>query len=206
MATGNGQPHNPTGSTSRSLLVRARDQDSEAWNRLVELYAPLVVHWCRKLDVPEHDLSDVVQDVFEAVARKLGDFRKDRESDTFRGWLRVIARNKVIDSYRNQQRQPAARGGTEAMIRMSQVPADALESEDDARDEETAQQMLFHRALQLIQHDFEERTWKAFWRVVVDGCTPKDVGEELDMKPGTVRVAKSRVLHRLRRELGDLLE
>jgi DNA-directed RNA polymerase specialized sigma24 family protein len=32
------------------------------------------------------------------------------------------------------------------------------------------------------------------------------VAEELKMQPGTVRVAKSRVLQRLRQELGELLE
>jgi RNA polymerase sigma-70 factor (ECF subfamily) len=40
----------------------------------------------------------------------------------------------------------------------------------------------------------------------VEGKSPKDVGAELGMSPGAVRVAKSRVLHRLREELGDLLE
>ena len=36
------------GSTSRSLLIRARANDAEAWDRLVALYAPLVMHWCRR--------------------------------------------------------------------------------------------------------------------------------------------------------------
>jgi RNA polymerase sigma-70 factor (ECF subfamily) len=51
--------------------------------------------------------------------------------------------------------------------------------------------------------EFEERTWQAFWRTAVDGRSAADVGAELGMTPGAVRVAKSRVLHRLREELGD---
>jgi RNA polymerase sigma-70 factor (ECF subfamily) len=39
--------------------------------------------------------------------------------------------------------------------------------------------------------------------VVVEGRTAIDAGAEIDMKPGAVRVAKSRILMRLRRELGD---
>jgi DNA-directed RNA polymerase specialized sigma24 family protein len=35
--------------------------------------------------------------------------------------------------------------------------------------------------------------------------TARDVAAELSMSPGAVRVAKSRVLQRLREELGDLL-
>jgi DNA-binding CsgD family transcriptional regulator len=38
------------------------------------------------------------------------------------------------------------------------------------------------------------------------GKTAQEVARELSMQPGTVRVAKSRVLHRLRKELGELPE
>jgi RNA polymerase sigma-70 factor (ECF subfamily) len=65
---------------------------------------------------------------------------------------------------------------------------------------------LFARALDRIRAEFEERTWSAFWRMAVEGRTAKDVGADLAMSPGAVRVAKSRVLRRLRQELGDLLE
>jgi RNA polymerase sigma-70 factor (ECF subfamily) len=77
-----------------------------------------------------------------------------------------------------------------------------LDDPDNEPAEETEKQLLFRRALELVQRDFEERTWQAFWK---DGMSPKDAGEELDMKPGTVRVAKSRVLARLRQEFGDLM-
>ena len=59
------------------------------------------------------------------------------------------------------------------------------------------------RALALIRGEFEERTWGAFWRTAVEGRAAKDVGAELGLSAGAVRVAKSRVLHRLREELGD---
>ena len=61
------------------------------------------------------------------------------------------------------------------------------------------------RALESIRGEFHERTWQAFWGVVIDGRTASDVAADLAMKPGTVRVSKSRVLLRLRRELGDAI-
>jgi RNA polymerase sigma-70 factor, ECF subfamily len=64
---------------------------------------------------------------------------------------------------------------------------------------------LLHRALALIRDDFEPRTWAAFWQTAVDGRATIDVAADLGMSPGAVRVAKSRVLHRLRADLGDLL-
>ena len=71
---------------------------------------------------------------------------------------------------------------------------------------EEGERGLFARALDMIRADFEERTWAAFWQIVVEGRAVRDVAADLAMSPGAVRVAKSRVLHRLRRELGDLIE
>jgi RNA polymerase sigma-70 factor (ECF subfamily) len=63
-----------------------------------------------------------------------------------------------------------------------------------------------NKALESIRGEFHERTWRAFWGVAVEGRTAADVAADLQMKPGTVRVAKSRVLLRLRCELGDIPE
>ena len=63
---------------------------------------------------------------------------------------------------------------------------------------------MFHRGLEKIRHDFDPKTWQAFWRVTVDGLSATEAANELSMKSGTVRVAKSRVLQRLRRQLGDV--
>lgn len=205
----------PSTSTSRSLLWRARQDDPAAWERMVSLYAPLVAIWCRRSGLQENDAADVFQDVFQAVAGNLHNFRKNREGDTFRGWLRIITQNKIRDRFRKAGREPQAAGGTEAHRWLEQVPLASVAEQSEATesaasaaiapDDEDAKRMLFRRALELIQADFAEHTWRAFWRTAVDGQTSTDVAEELGMTPGAVRVAKSRVLQRLREELGDLL-
>lgn len=201
-ANDSGERRQTASSTSRSLLVRIRDNDSEAWDRLIMLYTPLVYHWSRKQCLTDQDIPDVVQEVFRAVARNIQKFRKDRPQDTFRGWLRTITRSKITDHFRRQRRQTPGAGGSVAMQRMTEIADDI---DDDSVDEPEYND-LFLRALELIRADFKDSTWQAFWRVVVDGKAPGDVAEELQMRPGTVRVAKSRVLSRLRQELGDLLE
>ncbi|MCI0642024.1 MAG: sigma-70 family RNA polymerase sigma factor [Gemmataceae bacterium] len=194
---------NAATSTSRSLLARVHANDAAAWDRLVTLYAPLVWHWCRKMSLRPEDSADVFQEVFQAVATHIGSFRKEGPQDTFRGWLRTITKNKILDHFRAEKRQPQAAGGTDAQVRWAQIPENDWDG--DAADENAIYKQIYHRALELIQTDFEERTWRAFWRVVVDGCTPQEVGQELSLSPGAVRVAKCRVLHRLRQELGDLI-
>ncbi len=194
------------GSTSRSLLADAKLADPAAWERLVRLYAPLVASWCRRWGVAEQDVPDLLQDVFSAVARNLDRFRKEQASDTFRGWLATIARNKVRDHYRRRSHEPHAVGGTDASVRLQQVldPDAAVDLFDDGEDPAFSAVLL--RALDSIRGEFHDRTWQAFWGVAVEGRAAADVAADLDMRPGTVRVAKSRVLLRLRRELGDVPE
>jgi RNA polymerase sigma-70 factor (ECF subfamily) len=74
----------------------------------------------------------------------------------------------------------------------------------DAPDAEL--QALYRRALSVLQSEFETRTWQAFWRAAVDGQSPAEIAADLNMTPAAVRKAKSRVLRRLREEIGDLLD
>ena len=185
--------------TSLTLLERVRDKDEEAWRRLLHLYGPLVERWCARGGVRPADIDDVRQDVFQAVAAGLDGFRRDRPGDTFRGWLKVIARNKLLDHFRRRQKQPEAQGGSDAHRQLQELAEPDLpeDTEDDLGG-------LYHRALELVRGEFEEKTWQAFWRTAVEGRSAADVGAELAMRPGAVRVAKSRVLFRLRQEIGDL--
>lgn len=198
------------GSTSRSMLADAKLAVPAAWERLVRLYAPLVASWCRRWGVAEQDIADLLQDVFSALARNLHRFRSECPTDTFRGWLSTITRNKVHDHFRRLIREPDAAGGSEAAFRLQQFPDIGLarlssesDSTTDPRDDILLNDLL-RKALESIRGEFHEQTWRAFWGVVVDGRATADVASDLGMQPGTVRVAKSRVLIRLRRELGEL--
>jgi RNA polymerase sigma-70 factor, ECF subfamily len=196
-----GEGQQPSTATSRSLIERVKAGDEAAWDRLVGLYGPLVYRWCRRWDLPDQEIADVFQDVFQAVATHIASFRKERPGDTFRGWLRIIAVNKVRDHFRKWGREPGGAGGTDAQIRLARLPAAELSEDDSSSDGE--ERMLFRQLLNLIRAEFEDRTWQAFWLTAVEGRSPKEVAIDLKMTPGAVRVAKSRVLHRLREELGE---
>lgn len=191
--------------TSRSLLERAKSDDPAAWTRLVDLYAPLVAYWSRRWGLREEDIADVLQEVFQAVAAHMAGFQHERQGATFRGWLRTITLNKVRDYFRKRGQEPAGVGGTEVLAWFAQVPSpQPLEGIDSSRAEDPADCILLYRALELIRTEFEPRTWQAFWQTSVEGKPPRDVALELGMSPGAVRVAKSRVLRRLRDEIGDM--
>jgi RNA polymerase sigma-70 factor (ECF subfamily) len=187
--------------TSLTLLARARNRDDEAWQRLVALYAPLVKHWLRTR-VAASDIDDLTQDTFAAVAASLDKFRRDQPSDSFRGWLQGVARHKVANYYRRRPGSGAV-GGTDAQIAINELAdPNACWGDDDAEQ----MSALHQRALELVRSEFEVSTWQMFWRVAIDGRRAADVAVELNSSPASVRMAKSRVLRRLREELGDILE
>ena len=196
--------------TSRSLIAKARAHDDEAWQRLFRLYSPLIQFWCRKLQVPEQDIPDVSQGVFQAVAANIETFRRDAPGDSFRGWLRAITRSKAIDYHRARVKQPSAAGGSTAQFLLSQLPEDLADdfTDESVGGEESRQAPLraamMQAALEFIEGEVHAPTWRAFWKVAVEGRTPAEAAAELGMTPGAVRVAKCRVLARLRAELGEL--
>lgn len=191
--------------TSRSLLARVRTRDADAWDRLVSLYGPLVLHWCRRRGLDEDDAADTLQDVFHTVARRIDSFRHERPSDTFRGWLRVMTRNKVTDLQRRMARDPSRNTGSNARRGLDGVESPINDDVDDV-DERQVMRELYRRALESVRPSVREKTWQAFWRTAIDGCSSRDVADELGLSPSSVRVAKGRVLQRLRDELGDPTE
>src|SRR5688572_20555053 len=91
-------------STSTNLLRRVQANQADAWRRLVDLYGPLVWSWCRQAELQPNDRSDVLQRVFQAVHRKIGDFERRTDGGSFRGWLLVITQNQVRDFFRRRKR------------------------------------------------------------------------------------------------------
>lgn len=194
-----------SGSTSSTLIRRARERDPEAWRRLVDLYGPLVFHWCRQSGLNSPDAADVVQDVFAAVSRALERFEHGREENSFRGWLRVITQNKIRDHFRRHAENIHAAGGTEAGCRLAEIP-DVLAGPSTEASDRRALSGLYRRALDLVRSEFEERTWQAFWRSVVEGQETAAIAADLGISANAVRQYKSRVLRRLREELGERSE
>ena len=189
--------------TSLSLLQRARANDQQAWSRVTTLYRPLVAFWCRQAHCPDAEVDDVIQEIFAAVAAGLKSFRHDRPGDTFRGWLRGITRNQVLLYFRRNLGRPRPEGGSDALGRLQELP----DLPSDSTEDETAEvRQWYGRAVEQVRGEFEECTWHMFWRTVIDGRSTIALAEELQVTPSAVRQAKSRVLRRLKEEMGELLE
>ena len=190
--------------TSVSLIERAGKSDAVAWERLCRLYGPVIYDWAKNSGLQSQDASDVMQEVFATLMRNLPSFQKRTASDSFRGWLWTVTRNKVHDFHRKRQGSANATGGSTAMYRFNDLPDDPPSDMSVEGKQEAS--LLWSRAMALVQNDFEPQTWQAFWRTVVMGEQPAAVADDLGVSVWTVYKAKSRVLQRIRDEFNGVID
>jgi RNA polymerase sigma-70 factor (ECF subfamily) len=76
----------------------------------------------------------------------------------------------------------------------------------DDLDEAEYRRHLIQHALGYLRGEFSEAFWRAFQEHALAGRPAEEVAAELGIAAGTVYVAKSRVLKRLREELQGLLD
>jgi RNA polymerase sigma-70 factor (ECF subfamily) len=90
-------------------------------------------------------------------------------------------------------------------VKLQEV-ADAASPGPEEEDPPSELEALRLRALELVRGQVEERTWRAFWLSAMEGQSPVDIAASLGVKPTAVRMAKSRVLHRLKEQFGELIQ
>jgi RNA polymerase sigma-70 factor (ECF subfamily) len=191
--------------TSLSLLDRLGSQgDDESWQRLVDVYAPLLRGWLRRYDTLQPaDADDLVQEVLLTVTRELPRFEHNRRPGAFRNWLRTILVNRLRHFWRSRQHRPDAVGGSDFLSQLDHL-------EDGASGisriwNEQHDRHIIRRLLELTEPKLAPSTWQAFRRQVMDGATAATVAAELKISVHSAYAAKSRVLNMLRQQAEGLV-
>jgi RNA polymerase sigma-70 factor (ECF subfamily) len=192
-----------TPTTRASLLSRLADpRDHEAWVDFVAIYEPVAYRLLRRHGLQDADAREVMQDLFVAVSRSIGRWDPSRERGSFRGWLRRVIRNLVINWLKRREKRVVASGGSDLQEMLVNLPADA--GAETAEFDQELRRALFQRAAERVKSEVHPATWQAFWETAVVGSSPADAAGKLKMQPGAVRVAKCRVLVRLRAVVDSL--
>jgi RNA polymerase sigma factor (sigma-70 family) len=79
--------------TVNDLVARARNGDKQAWDALVERYAPLIWSICRRHRLGRADADDVAQSVW---LRLVGQLDRVRDPAALPGWLATTARRECL--------------------------------------------------------------------------------------------------------------
>ncbi|MCS7304961.1 MAG: sigma-70 family RNA polymerase sigma factor [Thermoguttaceae bacterium] len=211
-------------SVSSTLLLGVQRRDPAAWQRLYRIWGPVVYHHIRGAGIPPHDAEDLLQILFMKISQAIGQFQRGK----FRAWLYQILRHCIAEYFRTKPRIPVAKGGSTSWF--SSIPApegspplsgdsetnsfsgppaawdsgELLDCLEFPEAELTEKKLLIRQILEEIRSDFEDHTFRAFWRTTVDGLSSREVGRELGMSPEAVRAARYRILRRLRQELQEM--
>ncbi len=183
--------------TRPTLIGKLSDPACEqAWNEFSRLYRDIIYRVARARGLQDADAEDVTQEVFGIVSRKVDSFDCNT-AGSFRGWLRKLARDVAIDRLR-KPRLDIGTGDPAVSQKLDQLPA----TEDTATlwDLEVKREQLL-QACQRIRDQFSEPVWQSFWLTAIEQQSISDAAKQLGKTEGSVRVARCRVMSRLKQEV-----
>ncbi len=180
--------------TNPSLLLRLRDiRDRQAWALFVEVYGPLIFSYCRRKKLQDSDSADVSQEVLTTLSKALTSFEYLPERGRFRDWLGKVTHRELLQFWKRQGRFNAVQTAD---------GHEAIHSAEDKKNwDEHFHCELMRLAFARIRTEFENDTWQIFEQLWFEDKQPAEVASFFKINMGSVYVAKSRVLKRLRAEV-----
>lgn len=184
--------------TRASLIVRLADaQNDEAWHDFVRLYEPVVYRLARRRGFQHADAEELVQEVMLAVARAAEGWVPDPERGRFRTWLHRIARNLMVNFLTRRKHQVWGTGKSDVQ-QMLEVESDPQSAVTQLFEVEYRRE-TFRWAASQVEREVKGTTWQAFWLSTIDDLPAAEVASRLKISVGSVYIARSRVMARLRR-------
>ena len=187
--------------TSLSLLDAIRHstgaaQDQAAWQRMFQIYQPLIEKWLRRFSAPQQDIDDLVQEVLTIVVKKIDEFERVPRTGAFRAWLRNTTQNILFQLWRQKKYEPLAMGDSDFQEVLNQLKQESSELSQQWNRE--YDQHILRAVLGQVEQEFSEQTWQAFYQIAVEGQSARSVAEGLGISVNAAFIAKSRVLARIR--------
>jgi len=174
------------------LLNQAKLGSLEAREALMARYLPRLQKWARGR-VPSSargmiETDDIVQDTLLQTVHRLDHFDPEH-SGAFRGYLRRVARNRILDELRRANRRPSADASAGGIVHPGPSPLEAAIGKERVEQYEAALERLKPREQDAITARLE------------DGLSYAEIGLELGIKEDAARMAVKRALFRLAQEL-----
>ena len=179
----------PPPDDERALIAAAQAGDRRALDRLLRDHQARIHGVCRRITGNDADALDATQEALMAVVRGLPRF--DGRS-RFSTWVYRIATNACLDELRRRRRRPIV-----GLPEHDGVVTEPVDHHAPSVADQVADRLLVDEALTGLAEDFRVAV------VLRDLCQLDyaEIGEVLDIPPGTVR---SRIA-RGRRHLADHL-
>lgn len=189
--------------TSSSLLGRLgrTPRDEASWSEFVKNYTPMLQAWCRQSKLQTADAEDLIQYVWQRLAQAMPDFNYDPDKK-FRGFLRKVTDNALIDLQKKWSKPGRGAGGSDALqMLMSQPAQDSLV---ECLHHGLEHEMLWEEAKRRVQLRVKPKTWELFQLYLIEDLSGAEVASRLGLKVTTVSGAALRVLRMVEEEVALL--
>jgi RNA polymerase sigma-70 factor, ECF subfamily len=151
-------------------VLAARRGDDDAFGRLVDAYDRRLLYFVRRFERDVDKASDIVQEVWLTVFRKIG---KLTSAESFRTWLYRIAHAKAVTSIRREMR--AGQVGRSLEATAPKPRTNQHEALDNAE--------LVHLALERVSVEHREVLTLRF----LESMTLDEIAEVLARPVGTIK-------------------
>jgi RNA polymerase sigma-70 factor (ECF subfamily) len=196
--------------TRASLLNRLKDwDDKESWKDFFDTYWKLIYRVALKAGLADPEAQDVVQETVITVARKIKLFKYDPRQGSFKNWLLLITRRRILDRLRKHYRQaavisasgsPSETGRTAAI---EKIPDPASLNVDQAWEEEW-QRNLVAAAIERIKRKTSPQQYQIFDLCVLKIWPVSKVARTLGINVARVYLAKHRITRQIKQEVEAL--
>ncbi len=179
-------------SGEQKLVERCLQGDDAAWEIVVTSYGKRIYNLSYRYTNRKEEAEDLTQDILIRVYQNLKSYRS--EVGSFQNWILRVARNLIIDHYRQVRRFPQA-AGSEELETMN------IKDEKVPNPQRLAEQVEASKFLQDGLRDLSPELKEAIILRDIEGMAYQDIADLLGVPEGTV---KSRI-NRGRLELAKLL-
>lgn len=177
----------------RTLIEQAGKGDEKAFEQLVKQYEKMVYNLCLKMTGDREEAFDLSQETFIKAWHAISLFQFESKFTT---WICRIASNTCIDFLRKQKKH-------------KNLSLTSLDDEDNTYEKDIADSE-FDPALMAEKTADQEAVQMAFRNLpdqdrlilslrAVEDMSYQEIGEALDLKPGTVKSRIARAREKIRR-------
>ena len=197
--------------TRKSLLAKVRSGDEVSWREFYETYKPLILLCGGDLHLSADEKEELVSKVMCEIFRKdiVGKYDPEKVPDDvvfqydpargrFRHFLRKIIRNQALGIIR--QRRP------HDSLNVPDAPEPVAEDRWESDWEREWRQHLYVEALKELKLHVDAKTYSAFELYAIQGRSPKEVADFLDLSVSSVYTGKSRCIELVKKIIKDLEE
>lgn len=169
-------------------MAAAQAGDAEAYQRLLQEILPTLRGIVHSRVYDHGSAEDVIQNVLLSIHRARHTYRPER---SFGPWMRAIARNAMIDSFREQGRRRDREVAVELIEEIAvEEPSDPLASRD-------ALPPLLEKALQRLP----EKQREAVSLIQIEGLSVAEAAARVGVSSGALKVRAHRGYRALRKAL-----